>query len=103
MSALSEYQPRTRPVAGEYVARRVSPSVIREAMDRHGIGMKRLSRATRDVDPDGRGISWQLIGFLASAAPWGRDTTTVESAQLLADALGEDFGKLFARDLVGSE
>lgn len=93
---------RPRPHVGDVVARRVRGSAIRDAMDRQDIGLKKLSELTREADPAGRGISWQLISFLASDAWWSRDTTTLASAQLIAQALGVAEETLFIREAVVS-
>lgn len=101
---------RPRPHVGDVIARRVSPTALRDAMDAYpggtpdpaGIGLKDLAVRTRQVDPAGRGVSWQLISFLASDAWWGRDTTTLPTAQLIARALGVAEESLFTREAVAS-
>lgn len=93
---------RPRPRVGEIIARRVSGAAIRDAMNRQDIGLKKLAALTREADPDGRGISWELISFLASDAWWGRDTTTLDTARLIATALGEPEESLFTREAVVS-
>jgi hypothetical protein len=93
---------RPRPRVGDVVARRISGAAIRDVMDRQDIGLKKLSSLTREADPEGRGISWELISFLASDAWWGRDTTTLASAQLIASALGVPERDLFTRETVVS-
>ena len=54
-----------------------------------------LSRLTRKIDPRGRGVSMQLIAFLASDQPWARETTRPATAQLIEDALEAPRGSLF--------
>lgn len=71
-------------------------------MDRRDVGLKKLAELTREADPAGRGVSWQLISFLASAAWWGRDTTTLATARLIAAALGVAEETLFTREAVVS-
>jgi len=84
---------------------------LRDAMSRYGggygIGLEALSRATRDRDPDGRGVGRALIGFLTqrprATGPDGkttgsrhaRDTCSVQTARLLEDTLGVPRGTLF--------
>lgn len=93
---------RPRPRVGDVIARRVSGTAIRDAMDRRDIGLKELAARTREQDPSGRGVSWQLISFLASSAWWSRDTTTLATAQLIAEALGEPLEHLFTPEAVVS-
>lgn len=93
---------RPRPRVGDTIARRVSGAAIRDAMAAQDVGLKRLASRTREVDPAGRGVSWELISFLASDAWWGRDTTTLATARLIARALDMPEGKLFTREAVVS-
>lgn len=72
---------------------------LRAAMTEAGVGLEELARRTRLADPDSKGVSYQLIGFLTrdrSAGPGrSRETTSVPTAMLIEDALGKPRGSLF--------
>jgi hypothetical protein len=68
---------------------------LREAMFQRGVGLKALALRTQAADPDGKGISWQLAGFLATRHSWARETTTPRTAQLIEQALAVPEGSLF--------
>ncbi len=55
-----------------------------------------LAARTKEVDPEGRGISWQLVAFLASARAWARDTTSARTVDLITQALDRPEDELFA-------
>jgi hypothetical protein len=69
---------------------------LREAMKTGGWNRISLAARTKAMDPDGNGVSQQLIAFLSSDREWARDTTSVPSARLIAQALGVREDKLFA-------
>lgn len=60
-----------------------------------GTNMVALAARTREIDPDGKGVSHQLISFLASDSDWSRDSTRPRSASLIEDALSVPRGSLF--------
>jgi hypothetical protein len=68
---------------------------IREAMKATGHNRLSLAARTKEVDEDGHGVSQQLIAFLSTDKPWGRNTTTARSATLIARGLGKPAGELF--------
>lgn len=68
---------------------------LREAMFQNSVGLKALALRTQAADPDGRGISFQLVGFLATRQPWARETTTPRTAHLIEQALQVPEGTLF--------
>lgn len=63
----------------------------------HAAELNRLTLAakTKEIDPDGRGVSHQLIAALTTSADWGRNATTPGKAELIAKALGKPVGSLF--------
>ena len=71
---------------------------LREAMEAAGLSLKGLMRATQQADESGRGVSWQLLAFLATAQDYARETTTVRTAELIEDALSAPRGTLFTRE-----
>jgi hypothetical protein len=73
---------------------------LRAAMREAGIGLTALAARTKLADPDGKGVSYQLLGFLTkdagkAAVSSARETCSVPSAALIAKALGEPVGALF--------
>jgi hypothetical protein len=72
---------------------------LRQAMKDAGMGLQALADRTRAVDPDGKGVSYQLLGFLTQDPPGrhGRDTCWPASADLIETALGARPGSLFDR------
>lgn len=75
--------------------RRAQGAPLRHAMSERGFSLPRLARRTQEVDPDGNGVSFQLIGILASAGASSRETTRDRSAHLIAEALDVDVHELF--------
>lgn len=71
---------------------------IRDAMKRQRVTLQALSAATKELDPEGHGVSFQLVAFLRSGRKWSRDTTTERSAHLISAALGVPVWELFAAD-----
>jgi hypothetical protein len=68
---------------------------LREAMKAQGYNRITLSARTQEVDELFVGVSQQLIAFLATDRKWGRDTCTVQTAVLIAKALGKREADLF--------
>lgn len=79
--------------------RRDEGEPLRKAMYDHGTGLKALALRTQEVDPEGKGVSWQLCGFLATRQPWARDTTSLRTAELIEKALGAKPGALFEKSV----
>lgn len=75
--------------------RRDDGQPLRDAMKAAGMNLQALATATKVADPAGAGVSYQLIGFLATAKKYGRSTTTPETAELIERALGVTKGSLF--------
>lgn len=72
------------------------PRVLRQAMKDVGYSIPDLSIRTKEIDPAGKGVSIALIGFLVSEGKSARDTCTVASGELIAEALGRPIESLFA-------
>jgi hypothetical protein len=68
---------------------------IRDAMGASQLNLTRLAERTRELDPDGKGVSYQLIGFLTAQGRSKRDTASPRSAALIAQALGRPQDALF--------
>lgn len=72
---------------------------LRDAIAASEIGLQGVARRTKALDPDGKGVSYQLIGFLTqdpASSRHARQTCSVPSAGLIEDALGAPRGTLFA-------
>lgn len=72
------------------------------AMARQGLTIKDLAARTAEVDPDKRGVSYQLVGRLVTRKRSGRDTTTRRSAELIAAALGVPLSVVFTEHATSS-
>jgi hypothetical protein len=110
-------------------ARRIRDGqALRDAMDAKGMTLTALSQRTKELDPtdcvscradrghlgvhDGKGVSYQLIGFLTAPAAQGmsgtgktrarryRASTSPATADLIERALDARPGQLFTREEV---
>lgn len=94
-------------------ARRIRDGqALKEAMAAKSLTLTRLAARTRELDPAGAGVSFQLIGFLTAPASRGvtggrgtrarryRETTSTETADLLELACDARPGQLFTREEV---
>jgi hypothetical protein len=71
---------------------------LRAAMAGQEIGLQALADRTRLADPDGKGVSFQLLGFLtqdAGASRHARETCEPRTARLVEEALGVPRWTLF--------
>ena len=75
--------------------RRNGGKPLRDAMVKGGYNRLTLAARTRELDPQGRGVSHQLIYCLASEKDWGRDTFKPDTARQIAAALGKPEDTLF--------
>lgn len=82
--------------------RRESGRAIREAMSSRGLSLPKLSEKTKELDPDGRGVSYQLIGFLVATGSSARESTSPRAASLISQALGYPENSLFDRGVIGN-
>lgn len=83
----------TRPPHAEVVTRVVGyrrldrGSRLRHTMKERGLTIMALAEQTRLIDPAGVGVNWRLIGFLTSQGRSARETCSVSTAELIAEAL----------------
>jgi predicted DNA-binding transcriptional regulator AlpA len=75
--------------------RRDSGAPIRTAMNRAGLDIKALAARTREVDPEGRGISKSLVGYAVSSGRTAREEFSERASVLISTALDEPLGQLF--------
>lgn len=76
------------------VARRLDGGQrLREAIDASGLTLQAVAARTRA--DGGKGLSFQLVAFLASDRDWARETTSHRSGELIEDALSVPRGSLF--------
>ena len=68
---------------------------IRDAMRERQLNLTDLAARTKELDSDGRGVSYQLIGFLTAKGRSRRSTVSPKSAGLIALALGKQQNELF--------
>lgn len=70
-------------------------TALRDARRARRWTMQELAAATRESDPAGKGVGFQLISLLESGKSYGRENTTQRTAELLEDTLGVPRGSLF--------
>ncbi|MEU6279791.1 XRE family transcriptional regulator [Streptomyces sp. NPDC047028] len=63
---------------------------LRDAMARAGLSIPALAKATRQVDPAGKGVSAATVGRLAGQGKTARTTCELKTAWLVADALHQE-------------
>ena len=68
---------------------------IREAIERAGLSIPRLAARTKEIDPEGRGLSQALIGFYTSTGASGRESISNHAAELLAAGVNSPTEELF--------
>jgi len=69
---------------------------IREAIKREGISIPLLAARTKEIDPEGRGLSQALIGFYTSEGASGRESATARTAALVAAGLNSPTEEFFS-------
>jgi hypothetical protein len=83
--------------------RREEGQPIKDAMREQRLTLPRLAELTKELDPDGNGVSFQLIGRLTTAQGLSaRETTSPRSAALIARALERPEEALFERGSIGA-
>src|ERR1051325_6014349 len=75
--------------------RRDKGAPLRAAMKAAGLDIPRLAARTKDVDPDGTGLSRSMVGFIVGAGRTGRDECSDRAAELIASALDRELATLF--------
>ncbi|MEU5979425.1 XRE family transcriptional regulator [Streptomyces sp. NPDC047315] len=69
---------------------------IRTEMERQGLSLGRLSELTREVDPEGRGVSPAAIGRIAGTGRTAHPQCELRTAWLIAEGLDARLHRLFA-------
>jgi hypothetical protein len=68
---------------------------LRAAMKAAGLDIPRLAARTKDVDPEGKGLSVSYIGFIAGGGKTAREDCSDRAAELISAALGKKVTDLF--------
>lgn len=63
---------------------------IRDAMARAGLSIPQLAKATRRVDPAGKGVSAATVGRLAGQGKTAREHCELRTAWIIAAALHQE-------------
>jgi len=71
---------------------------LRAAIAEEGLSIPKLAAATKAIDPEGRGVSQSLIGFLCSTGRSQRENCGDHNGALIAAALKRPPGRLFHTD-----
>lgn len=69
---------------------------IREAIKRAGLSIPLLAKRTREIDPEGKGLSPALIGFYTSTGASGRESISDNAARLIAAGVDSPTEELFS-------
>lgn len=69
---------------------------LRQAMRDAGLSGPDLAAATRRVDPEGKGVSPSLIGFLTGTGRSARERCRLRTAWLIAEGVGQPLQNLFS-------
>ncbi|MEU1141835.1 hypothetical protein ABZ392_34005 [Streptomyces sp. NPDC005885] len=69
---------------------------LRAAMEAAGLDISRLAAKTKDVDPQGDGLSRALVGFIVGKGKTAREECSDHAAGLIAAALDKEIDTLFA-------
>jgi hypothetical protein len=64
-------------------------------MREQDLNLTSLAERTKELDPEGHGVSYQLISFLTTSRRSKRDTASPRSAGLIAQALDRKLETLF--------
>lgn len=68
---------------------------LRAAMKAAGLDIPRLAAKTREIDPEGKGLSKSLIGFIVGSGKTAREECSDRAAELISAALDEELTNLF--------
>ncbi|MGP4114613.1 XRE family transcriptional regulator [Streptomyces sp. 4N509B] len=60
---------------------------LRAGIAKAGLSIPKLAALTKEIDPDGRGLSASYIGFYASTGRSAREKTSKRAADLMTKAL----------------
>ena len=67
--------------------RKADGKPLRDAMARAGFSIPELAKATRRVDPAGKGVSRATVGHLAGQGKTARESCELRTAWFIAEAL----------------
>lgn len=68
---------------------------LRAAMQAAGLDIPRLAAKTREIDPEGKGISKSLVGFIVGSGKTAREECSDRAAELISAALGQEVTDFF--------
>ncbi|MEU6535570.1 hypothetical protein [Streptomyces sp. NPDC047000] len=68
---------------------------LRAAMEAAQLDIPRLAARTREIDPDGAGLSKALVGFIVGKGKTAREECSDRAADLIAHAIGREVTELF--------
>ncbi|WP_232027975.1 hypothetical protein [Streptomyces lincolnensis] len=69
---------------------------LRAAMKAAELDIPRLAAKTKEVDPEGKGISGSYVGFIVGGGKSAREECSDRAAELIAAALDREIATLFA-------
>lgn len=70
---------------------------LRDALAEQHLTLDELSEKTKQVDPDGRGVSPATIARLTGRGTTARERTELRTAWLITEALDDRMHRLFSR------
>ncbi|XMN09361.1 XRE family transcriptional regulator [Streptomyces griseobrunneus] len=70
---------------------------LRDALKRQQLTLDQLSEKTKQVDPEGRGVSPATIARLTGRGTTARERTELRTAWLITEALDDRMHALFSR------
>ncbi|WP_328425931.1 hypothetical protein [Streptomyces sp. NBC_00443] len=76
--------------------RRDKGAPIRVAMKAAGLDIPRLAAKTKEVDPEGEGLSRALVGFIVGGGKSAREECSDRAAELISAALHVEVAEFFA-------
>lgn len=79
-----------------HLYRRDAGRPIRNRMDTLGISCPQLAKATRRVDPAGKGVSTATIGKLTGTGPSAKERFRLDTCWFVAEVLHEPLQDLFS-------
>lgn len=68
---------------------------LRDEMKRQGLTLDQLAEKTREVDPDGRGVSPATIGRITGKGRTARDKCELWTAWLITDVIDRPIQRFF--------
>lgn len=69
---------------------------LRDEIEAQGLTLDQLAEKTREVDPDGRGVSPAAIGRIAGTGRSARDRCELHTAWLITEGLDARMHRLFS-------